>query len=529
MIKELFLSLFEISLTTGLIILLLILLAPFLNKRYAAKWKYWIWIVLAMRLLIPYNGMKSTPSIVVDIPRQMTAPLVLHDVEEFASVPNTEVTASELSEDKQEYSEATRPKRQPVDITLLDFVIFIWLLGCLSILSVHGVSYICYKRQILKNGTSIEDEHILCQFQQLTRELKIRQRVVVMYYSRASSPLVVGFFHPILVLPGKSYNEEEIYYILKHELIHVKRKDICLKLLMMVANAVHWFNPIVWIMRKEAAVDMELSCDERVVLGMSFAVRKAYMETLLSMLHRQGAGGTVLSTQFYGGKQVMIKRFNNILTEKRKKNGISVLVCTIVLTFVLGTLMGCSINEEYSDSPENVVDLHNHLLRGATECPREEYPYLYENMEVLIGERQAVLNSILYITYGKPNEKEEITAENGGIYYLLTEKNSQLDVVEDLANVYTDSYIADVLIPKYFEGDHPLFLEDQGNLYRSGADGWQDGLRDGWTIWKLNDKSYYIQGYEDNDVEEDTTMVIITVIELEEKLLIDNEITLDFL
>ena len=53
---NLFLSILEISISVGLIVLVLILLSPFLNKRYAAKWKYWIWLFLALRLITPVGG-----------------------------------------------------------------------------------------------------------------------------------------------------------------------------------------------------------------------------------------------------------------------------------------------------------------------------------------------------------------------------------------------------------------------------------------------------------------------------------------
>lgn len=104
-------------------------------------------------------------------------------------------------------------------------------------------------------------------------------------------------------MPDEEYSAEELHFILKHELVHLKRGDVCLKLLLTTANAIHWFNPLIWLMRKEATVDMELSCDERVTQGADYAQRKACTETLLSTLHKQCTKRTVLSTQFYGGKK----------------------------------------------------------------------------------------------------------------------------------------------------------------------------------------------------------------------------------
>lgn len=98
---------------------------------------------------------------------------------------------------------------------------------------------------------------------------------------------------------------------------------------------------------------MELSCDERVMQGTGYAMRKAYTEALLSTFHRQCAKKTVLSTQFYGGKKIMKKRFKNILTQKEKKNGIAVLICAVLLTLCFGTLVGCTTaNENFKNIPE---------------------------------------------------------------------------------------------------------------------------------------------------------------------------------
>lgn len=70
--------------------------------------------------------------------------------------------------------------------------------------------------------------------------------------------------------------------------MHLKRGDVFFKLLFVETNAFYWYIRLIWIMQKEAKVDMELICDERVTRGTDYAVRKAYTETLLSMIHKQG-------------------------------------------------------------------------------------------------------------------------------------------------------------------------------------------------------------------------------------------------
>ena len=273
---NMFLSFLEISVPISLIIAVLLLLTPVLNKRYAAKWKYWIWIVLVMRLLIPLGVNAGQPA--------------------ADGQPQVEMLTSSESE------------KTGGNISMLDITALVWMLGSLLLISVHLVSYFHYKHQILKNGKMIKDNDVLRLLLKLKHELHINCTVSVIEYPEAASPLLIGFCNHILVLPKEHYNSEELFFILKHKLIHLKRGDIYFKLLFAVANAVHWYNPLVWIMQKEAAIDMELSCDERVTQGADYAVRKAYTETLLSALHKQSARKSVLSTGFYGGKQIMKKR-----------------------------------------------------------------------------------------------------------------------------------------------------------------------------------------------------------------------------
>ena len=422
---NIFLSILGISVSIGLIVIGLIFLTPFLNKRYAAKWKYLIWIFLALRLLIPFSGANGQEvmdrmsllkvgtnseseendannpidtampyrGIVVEIPAQMTTPI------------------------------KASSEKSTADITMLDIVTLVWIIGSLIFIFVHLISYSHYKRQVLKNGKMIKETRILSQIFRLKCELHINRTVCVMEYDEAESPMIIGFIKPVLVLPKEQYNSEDLFFILKHELVHFKRGDVYLKLLFVTANAVHWFNPIIWIMQKEAVIDMELSCDERVTQGTSFELRKAYTETLLSMLHKQCVRKTVLSTQFYGGKKIMKKRFKNILIRNRKKNGISILICAVVLSITLGMLVGCSVTKENTEK-ENIEneDTANEDMGNVSEPSGLEAaqtaPTPVDNSST---ENNALENTIT-LTFSKEGEQEQKQATlaigNGYSFYL---------------------------------------------------------------------------------------------------------------
>ena len=411
MITNLFLSFFEISVSVSILVVVLILFTSFFNKRYAAKWKYLIWIFLAVRLLVPVSG--ANVQSVMDMPLQMELQAASKSEEKYTDAPiDTTIPSGRVIVEIP--TQMTTPiaissEKSSLNITLLDIVAFVWLAGSLILISTHLISYLYYKNQVMKRGTIIEDPRILFQMMERKRELHIKGTIRMIEYPEADSPMIIGFFKPVLVLPKEQYNINELYFILKHELVHLKRGDVYLKLLFVAANAVHWFNPLIWIMQKEAAVDMELSCDERVTQGTSYDMRKAYTETLLLTIHKRCAKRTVLSTQFYGGKEVMKKRFKNILLKNRKKNGILILLCVVLLTISLGTLVGCSIANENDGAVSERLEYENNPSADNTLADNN----ISENsIEPVLSEseKEVERGDKIFLSVTREGETEEIPA-----------------------------------------------------------------------------------------------------------------------
>lgn len=427
---DVFLSFLKISLSTGLIVAVLILLSPFLNKRYASKWKYRIWMFLAVWLIIPFSGVAGRPMVDLSQPGNQNTllsgksgmdPQIGQTVRSGQIV--VELPAQVLTPISPQVTESN------ISFTWLDIMAFVWALGSLLILSVHLSSYLYCKRQILKRGVWINDTRILCQVFELKQELHIKGNIPVVKVPDAASPMIIGFVKPLLVLPDEQYTAEELFFILKHELVHYKRKDVYAKFILTVANALHWFNPIIWIMQKEAVVDMELSCDERVTQGVDYAVRKAYTETLLSTLHKSAVGRTVLTTQFYGGKQIMKKRFRNILNGTGKKNGAVILIGATLLTISLGTLIGCSVAHEKMEDTTN--NRENNSLPDDTPVvttgPQDGQIYGYMTK---LNSASATIDRQLWVTSDSEDWKPEyndaagfevVDAEGEDITYPLSE------------------------------------------------------------------------------------------------------------
>lgn len=377
MITNIFLNVIAISISISLIIVFLLIFAPFLNKRYAVKWKYLIWVVIAVRLIIPFHMNVPFPQLVIDVPTEITVPIETNNDNDAPTMPPIEpkpIEANNGNANKAPLQTEQRPlqtEQRPLKLTLLDITAYLWLTGCLLFLSVHIFSYLHFKARITKKGMVVNERYILQQVCESSRKLRIKPNIRILRYEDAESPMVIGFLKPMLVLPNCDYSEEELFFVLKHELIHIKRHDIYLKLLFVIANALHWFNPLIYVMQKEAVVDMELSCDEEVIRQTAYAVRKAYTETLLSTFNKQHKKGTFLTTQFYGGKKIMKKRFKNILTKSPKKNGLLLCICAVCITLISGMLIGCSVIS--NDSPDDSdTDISNDAQNENTEDPSEQ-------------------------------------------------------------------------------------------------------------------------------------------------------------
>ena len=93
--------------------------------------------------------------------------------------------------------------------------------------------------------------------------------------------MLIGFMKSTIILPERIYNERELLLILRHELVHYQQHDLWYKLVLLATNAVHWFNPLVYLMNRQANHDVEQVCDDKVVANQDMDYRKAYSLTIL--------------------------------------------------------------------------------------------------------------------------------------------------------------------------------------------------------------------------------------------------------
>lgn len=155
------------------------------------------------------------------------------------------------------------------------------------------------------------------------------------------SPMLLGFFRPRIVLPDVGYTEEELKTILTHEIIHYNRKDHLLSLASAFVLSLLWFDPFAYLAVRFYRREAEISCDEASTNGEYGLEKEEYGASLLSVIQKTACGKKHASTDLFSGKSELKKRFEAIASKTAKKKGYALLAACLVLSSLLGVFVGC--------------------------------------------------------------------------------------------------------------------------------------------------------------------------------------------
>ena len=151
-----------------------------------------------------------------------------------------------------------------------------------------------------------------------------------------TSPTLWFGLRPAIVLP-RGVEADRLEDILSHELTHAKRHDLLYKWLAAAVTSLHWFNPLMAVVRRQISHACELDCDEAVTRTMDGSARRHYGETLLALAARPPRGMGVLATTLCEEKEQLKERLVTMM--KGRKQGPAALAATLALAIAL---TGCA-------------------------------------------------------------------------------------------------------------------------------------------------------------------------------------------
>lgn len=333
------LPLLKASLFTSAVILPVLLFSRYLNRRYAAGWKYWLWLLLALRLLLPVELNLSQPPVMVPVPEGAQElfqgqVLVLGDDSE-ETLPSSGNPGEVGMPAPVEQVPASRAA-----LTGEEVLKILWAGGAAGFFLWQYLAHRSFRRRVLAVSRPADREQQAL-LKETASELGIRRVPGLRVSRKAPGPLVIGLLCPVLVLPGAEIPQEELYFIFRHELTHCRRRDVAYKLVLLLANGVHWFNPLAWLMFREAAGDLELSCDAEALRGVSREDRRRYGRAVLESVGRQQIRGTALTTHFASGARALRERLANILDLGKRRRGLLLLGAAVLAAALAGGLVAC--------------------------------------------------------------------------------------------------------------------------------------------------------------------------------------------
>lgn len=230
-------------------------------------------------------------------------------------------------------------------IQLIWTLFYIWVTVFFAIIVWNIISHFLFRHWLLQNSTPITDPNILTLWNkefEYTGITKPKCRLVTS--PQAATPISIGLTRWTIrvVLPERSYTHEELTFIFRHELIHICREDAWSKFFLMFCNAMFWFNPFMWISRRRCSEDLELSCDEIVLLDCDDAARQKYASLILDIAGEERGFTTCLSAS----ATAMRYRLQNIVKPKKKFSG----AFTVGIVFFLLLITNGGISLAYSSS-----------------------------------------------------------------------------------------------------------------------------------------------------------------------------------
>ena len=366
--SSLWISLFSAYAVQGALLAAVVLavlgLGRRLQRRYGARWLCRVWLVLAVLFLLPLRLLlPDVPAARLTVPDALTRPRTADRVAfadeafplveeaadgslapESGAIPPAAVDGpSQTGPAPQAEGEAGR-QLPP----LIEVAAGLWLAGAAAVLLWQGLAWGFWYRRVFRLRR-VPDPEWQAALEDAQRQMGLCRRPRLMASAGVGGPLVTGLLRPVLLVPLQAPPREQAVLMLAHELTHLRRRDLCCKLVLVLAAAVHWYNPAVWLLLHRAGRDIEAACDEQAVAGKDHAFRAAYSDALLRAA-RMGRAPS-LTTGFALSRRDWAERLRQLRDLTPKRRGRTALAGLILCALLAGGLVSCRMPAEDSSLP----------------------------------------------------------------------------------------------------------------------------------------------------------------------------------
>lgn len=346
----LFQTILSMSVSGALLIMGVLLINRFVRTKCSRRWQYYIWLLVIARLLLPFGPEASLMGNVSPAMKQAVAESgVFSGLEkqeketwkaiapaqgEPAAVDALQGESAAISSLQGRESDGliqnrTVPAKSPIGL--------IWLAVALGILIRKIIMYRRFIKHVKAGAEPVSDCSLLNTLYEAQWQTGVGKAMEFFVNPRISSPMLIGVCRPCIILPDTDISGKDFCYIVTHELMHYKRRDILYKWLVQFVVCLHWFNPLVYVMSREISKACELSCDEAVLAKLGYEHAADYGKTLLDAMAAVGRYKEPLTTvSLSANKRILRERLGAIMSDNKKSGKIRMITAGLTVSMVLG-------------------------------------------------------------------------------------------------------------------------------------------------------------------------------------------------
>ena len=490
------LNLLKTSLLGSIAILAMLVLKPLWRERYRAKTRCWLWLALAVFLRLPVDFSVKNAPVQAAPPKDYTL-FVGTDKTAIQSTDNLFGDMAEKSGQSPAQVRDTiiqRPVTNPEQkttryIPVTTILFYGYLAGAAAFLLYQGLSYAHFRRTVRRWKRDVARADYAAMLSDTARDLGVSAPEMIVCEA-ISTPAVTGLLRPRLLLPHEHYDVQELRYILRHELCHLKRRDMLFKLVLLAANAMHWFNPVVYLMLRQADEDIELACDNAATDGLELPERAAYSRTLLAAV--QSSVRALPATTCFGGTVERLKRRITNVLGAQKKRGLGVVALVLALTLTAGCAVSWGERAQKNDDPfadkSYTVDTLLYEAPGFTDGFTDGAYPTFRTATNPAGEKYVTMfNDLGYALIYGPMEEYKLEKQS---FYALFGNTRDASPVDDLMQHNKSAWTGYCEEAKDSQPYQAYLLEQEdGTIYLGlSADYAEDGSECFCMVYRLNEQ-----------------------------------------
>lgn len=274
-------------------------------------------------------------------------------------------------------------------ISVFDMLRLLWYSGTLLILSYYVIQYVKAARyfgEMLVERNS-KATQIADTIWNGSKKPDILQTAAI------KTPCCFGILRKKIIIPDKPYTEEQLRFILLHECSHLKNNDILVKNLINILCALYWWNPCVYLLKKDLSQSLEIRCDLTAVKELDNQLKGDYLAVILSE-YKNSLKAANSAELRYDNPKLLLERFQLVANERRvlvKKGNILAWIISGCLLFISYSFIFQTKYEAPREDIETEQNAYEVNINNSYLIKTDDGTYFlhFQNKDIAISEEMA--------------------------------------------------------------------------------------------------------------------------------------------